>query len=103
MRLLSVGTGTSLVYIEDDEQEHDWGYAQWAKPLISLLFDGISGIAHFQCRQLLRERYHRLAPIFPPNVSLPLDSVDRLDEMIAFANGVDLGPTRDWIAQHWNR
>jgi len=103
VRLFSVGTGTSLVYIEDDEKEHDWGYAQWAKPLVSLVFEGISGIAHFQCSQTLRQRYHRLAPLFPPNVSIAMDGVDRMDYMIEFANGVDLGPASDWIRNNWNR
>ncbi|MEK7405914.1 MAG: patatin-like phospholipase family protein [Acidobacteriota bacterium] len=103
VRLLSIGTGASLIYIEDDEKEHDWGYVQWAQPLTSLLFEGINGIAHFQCSQILGPRYHRLAPVFPPNVSIPMDGVDRMDYMIEFAMGVDLGPASDWIANHWNR
>jgi len=103
VRLLSVGTGISLVYIEDDEKEHDWGYAQWAKPLVNLLLDGISGVADYQCRQILRGRYHRLAPVFPANVSIPMDGVDRMDYMIQFAGTVDLDATITWIRNNWNR
>jgi hypothetical protein len=43
--LLLLGTGTSLVYIEG--KELDWGYAQSAKQLISLMLDGRVGIAGY--------------------------------------------------------
>jgi hypothetical protein len=101
VRLISLGTGTSLQYIEG--AVHDWGYAQWAKPLISLLLGGVNGIADFQCRQILGESYHRLAPVFPPNVSLPPDGVDRLDYLSEFAESVDLTETVAWVRDKWNR
>ena len=41
--LLSIGTGRSLSRITG--KRHDWGYAQWAKPLLRLMFDAVSGIA----------------------------------------------------------
>ena len=100
--LLSFGTGTSLYYIEG--KRHDWGYAQWIKPLIDLMLDGISGIADYQCRQILRNRYHRLAPVFPSDISIPMDGVDRMDDMLAFAgddNLVNLQGTIDWMTAHW--
>jgi len=97
--LLSIGTGTSLVYIEG--HKHDWGYARWAKPLVSLILDGVTGIADYQCHQLLEARYHRLAPVFPPGTSLPLDAVARVPEMVAFAESVDLGPTIEFLRRHW--
>ena len=97
--LLSIGTGTSLVYIEGPK--HDWGYARWAKPLVSLILDGVTGIADYQCRQLLEARYHRLAPVFAPGTSMPLDAVRRVPEMVAFAEGVDLGPTIEFLCRHW--
>jgi hypothetical protein len=94
VRLLSLGTGQSLVRVEGD---HDWGYAQWAEPLLGLLLDGIGGIADFQCRQLLRDRYHRLAPTFPPELAFEMDAVKRVPEMIAFAQKVDIAPTVAWL------
>jgi patatin-like phospholipase/acyl hydrolase len=97
--LLSVGTGTSLVYIKG--KELDWGYAQWAKPLISLMLDGITGIADYQCKQILEERYHRLAPIFPPSVSIPMDDIKKVPDMIKFANEIDLTETVKWIKKQW--
>ncbi|MCD4748377.1 MAG: hypothetical protein K8R59_03295 [Thermoanaerobaculales bacterium] len=36
--LLSLGTGASPFHIKG--KRHDWGYAQWIKPLISLMLDG---------------------------------------------------------------
>src|SRR3990172_6957786 len=81
--LLSLGTGTSLVYVPG--KRLDWGFAQWVKPLISLMLDGVSGIADYQCQKILGDQYHRLAPVFPPGVSLPLDAVKRVPDMIQFA------------------
>ncbi len=97
--LFSLGTGTSLTYITGDPL--DWGYAQWAKPLVSLMLDGVAGIADYQCKQLLGLSYHRLAPVFPPPISIPMDGVDRIPEMIAFAGNVDIGPTIEWLQTHW--
>jgi patatin-like phospholipase/acyl hydrolase len=97
--LFSLGTGTSLNYITGER--HDWGYLQWVKPLIDLMLDGVAGIADYQCKQLLRSGYWRLAPIFPPPLSIPLDAVNRMSEMIAFADQVVLGPTIQWLTSHW--
>lgn len=97
--LFSLGTGTSLTYITGESL--DWGYAQWAKPLVNLMLDGVAGIADYQCRQLLGSAYHRLAPIFPPPTNIPMDAVDRIPEMVAFAEQVALGLTIEWLKSHW--
>ncbi len=100
--LLSLGTGTSLLYIEG--KELDWGYAQWAKQLVSLMLDGTSGIADYQCKQILGDKYHRLAPVFPPNISIPMDAVDRIPYMVEFAESnkrVNLTATVKWLKQYW--
>jgi patatin-like phospholipase/acyl hydrolase len=97
--LLSLGTGTSLTYIPS--KNLDWGYAQWAKPLVNLMLDGTAGIADYQCKQILGRRYHRLAPDFPPGVSIPMDAVKRVPEMIRFASALDLSATIQWIQDHW--
>lgn len=103
--LLSLGTGTSLSYIKGENL--NWGYAQWVKPLISLMMDGVNGIAHYQCKQLLGERYNRLAPVFPPGVSMGLDEVARAQEMVQFANNLldkkDPGwvKTVAWMKSTW--
>jgi patatin-like phospholipase/acyl hydrolase len=97
--LLSVGTGTPLTYIKG--KNLDWGLAQWAKPLISVMMDGVNGIADYQCRQILGSRYHRLAPKFPPGVVIPLDAVKRVPEMIDFANNFPLDDTVAWMKAQW--
>lgn len=99
IRLLSLGTGTSLTYIKG--KEHDWGLGQWAKPLINILMDGVSGIAHYQCKQLLDSGYQRLAPVFAPGVNYPLDDVRHLAEMAAFAEAVPLAETAGWLKKRW--
>ncbi|MBW1979992.1 MAG: patatin-like phospholipase family protein [Deltaproteobacteria bacterium] len=99
IRLLSLGTGTSLTYITG--KKLDWGYTQWAKPLISLMMDGAMGIVDFQCAKMLHENYHRLAPVFPPGTSIPLDNVDKVPEIIDFAQAVDISATVHWLQDHW--
>jgi patatin-like phospholipase/acyl hydrolase len=98
--LFSLGAGTPLTFIKG--KTLDWGYAQWVKPLINLMMDGVAGIADFQCRQLLSESYHRLAPVFPPGVNFKLDDVKRVPEMVDFANSVNLDATLQWLDQHWS-
>jgi patatin-like phospholipase/acyl hydrolase len=97
--LLSLGTGTSLTFQEG--MNLDWGMGQWIKPLISILMDGVSGIADFQCRKLLKENYHRLAPIFPPGTNIDMDDVEHIPFMIDYANQVDISGTVNWLKQSW--
>ncbi len=99
--LLSVGTGTSLVYIEDEDGGHNWGYIAWVKPLINLMLDGVSGIADYQCKQLLDNKYHRLSPVFDPGISLPLDAVDRVPDMVDIAETYDISETVEWLKNQW--
>ncbi|MCH5374468.1 MAG: patatin-like phospholipase family protein, partial [Planctomycetes bacterium] len=58
--LLSVGTGQLPYFIKGTRL--DWGFAQWAKPIISLMMDGSMGVADYQCQQLLGKHYHRISP-----------------------------------------
>jgi patatin-like phospholipase/acyl hydrolase len=98
--LLSLGTGSSLIYVEG--AAHDWGHAQWAQALLGVMFDGSIGIADYQCRQILGRRYHRVAPAFAPGEAFDLDSVERIPEMVAFAENVDLAPAAKWLRRYWN-
>jgi len=97
--LLSLGTGSSLIYVPG--ASHDWGHAQWAQALLGVMFDGTIGIADYQCRQLLGARYHRVAPAFAPGEAFPLDCVDRIAEMVAFAEKVDIAPAAKWLRRNW--
>jgi patatin-like phospholipase/acyl hydrolase len=97
--LLSLGTGTSLKHLEG--MNLDWGLLQWARPLISILLDGVSGIADFQCQKMLRENYFRLAPEFPPGVTIDMDEVAEISLMLDFANEINIDETVQWIKKHW--
>jgi hypothetical protein len=96
---LSLGTGTSLQYIKG--KSLDWGYMQWVKPLINLMLDGTAGIADYQCRQILGARYHRLAPVFPAGVTIPLDDIKKIPYMVKFAEALPIDETIVWLKQTW--
>lgn len=49
VRILSFGTGYYPQYIRG--RRHDWGLAQWARPLIDIMLEGTMGASDFQCRQ----------------------------------------------------
>jgi len=93
IRLFSLGTGTSPAYLPG--QLLDWGIARWAKPIHTLMIDGMMGVADYQCARLLSDSYCRLAPDLPEPVLL--DAVDKIDELIADANQVDISTTVTWL------
>jgi patatin-like phospholipase/acyl hydrolase len=95
IKLLSVGTGASLQYVEG--QNHDWGDAQWIKPILNVMMDGSVGVADFQCRQLLGARYCRLEPIFPAGKSFALDDVNKIVDLMDLARSYDLSGAVAWL------
>ncbi len=95
IKLLSVGTGASLQYI--DGQDHDWGDAQWIKPILNVMMDGGVGVADFECAQLLGDRYCRLEPIFPAGKSFPMDDVSKIVDLMDLAQSVDLTGPVAWL------
>ncbi len=95
IKLLSVGTGASLQYI--DGQDHDWGDAQWIKPILNVMMDGGVGVADFECAQLLGDRYCRLEPIFPAGKSFPMDDVNKIVDLMDLAQSFDLTGTVGWL------
>jgi patatin-like phospholipase/acyl hydrolase len=97
--LLSIGTGNSLTYIQG--QRLDWGYAQWAKPLVTLILDGVNRIADYQCQMILAERYYRIQPLLPSNASVPLDAVGQVPALVKFAEEFEFSQAIDWVNQYW--
>jgi hypothetical protein len=58
--LLSLGTGERTRRHSFDEIK-DWGLLEWARPLLDVVFDGISDAVDFQLRHALGDgRYWRL-------------------------------------------
>jgi patatin-like phospholipase/acyl hydrolase len=96
VRLLSLGTGMNPTYIAG--ADHDWGYAQWARPLIGLMLDGMMGVAEYECFQILDSRYHRLNCMLEQVI--PLDGYQKVDELIRYADELDTADTVAWIQRH---
>lgn len=63
--LVSIGTGELTRPLPYGEAK-DWGLAGWAKPLLNVFFDGLSGTVDYQLKRLLpltkdgSKRYYRL-------------------------------------------
>jgi uncharacterized protein len=100
--LLSIGTGRSLSRITG--KRHDWGYAQWAKPLLRLMFDAVSGIPDYQCRQMLGDRYHRMDYTFRPGQEVDMAEHSARDRLVRIGEQemtAELEATAKWIKKYW--
>jgi len=95
VRLLSLGTGTNPRWLE--EQNADWGVIQWGLKLVNIFMDGVSEVADYQCRQILRENYFRQQPLLP--YSLGMDDWQATDDLIDLADSIDLNPLLSWIEE----
>lgn len=97
--LLSIGTGRTLSYIKGANL--DWGLGQWAKPLVNILTDGVTGVVDYQCRQILGPNYCRLSPLLPATPKIQLDGVKHIPQMIALAGKEDIASVTTWLRSHW--
>ncbi len=52
--IVSIGTGQMTRRIRYEESK-DWGVIQWARPLLSIVFDGVSGSVEYQLKMLLSD------------------------------------------------
>ena len=95
VRLLSLGTGINPRWLE--EQDADWGVIQWGLKLVNIFMDGVSEVADYQCRQILRENYFRQQPLLP--YSLGMDDWQAIDDLIDLADSIDLNPLLSWIEE----
>ena len=86
--VLSLGTGDNPECITS--KEGDWGLWQWKLQLIDILTSAASGLADYQCHQLLNERYCRLNPDLIEAIGL--DDVGRINDLIAIADQAVQGP-----------
>ncbi len=97
IRLLSLGTGLNPAYIRGERL--DWGLAQWARPLVALMMEGMMGIADYQCERLLGRRYHRLQPILPEPIAM--DAAGKTDLLFRCGSGVRLQKTFAWLRREF--
>jgi patatin-like phospholipase/acyl hydrolase len=93
--LLSVGAGTEPKYIRS--RKVDWGWGQWARPLASMMISGMMGVADFQCRQLLRDRYFRLDHVFTSGIDIDDTRETTLGYLAETAAQVDLRRVVSWL------
>lgn len=97
--LVSIGTGVNLKYIAGGDL--DWGLARWARPLVDILMEGVSGIADYQSRQLIGERYFRLQTELSKRVKIPLDAVNKIRSLDRIARTAPLEEAIGFISQKW--
>lgn len=102
IRLLSIGAGRVLSYIKGPT--HNWGLVQWAKPLLNLMLDAVSGVPDFQCRQMLGANYHRLNYTFADGKGIGLGEWKKRDRLVEIGRQemlTELDAAADWLAEHW--
>jgi hypothetical protein len=58
VRIVSLGTGRLTKRIDHDDAK-GWGVVEWVRPLIDVVFDGVSDAVDYQLDQLLDDRHHR--------------------------------------------
>ena len=56
--LASLGTGAQTQRYEFDDVT-GWGLVEWVRPLIDMVFDGVSGTVDFEAATLAKDRYQR--------------------------------------------
>ena len=94
LRVLSLGTGRGPLHL--GPEAHEWGLAQWARPLLGLVLDAGVDMVNYQCRQLLHARYHRFNP-WIDGTPILLDNVEALPRLREAADAADLAPTLAWL------
>ena len=97
--LLSVSAGSEPKFIKG--QSLDWGWGEWARPLISIMISGVMGVADHQCKLLLKDRYHRLDEYLDRPYQMDNVKKKGLDYLIAAANAVDIDETLVWLDKNW--
>lgn len=97
VQLLSIGTGGEPKFVAGERL--DWGFGQWARPLVSILISGSMGVADFQCGQLLGPRYRRLDGWLERAVEMDDVRPATLDFLERSARALDLGNTLAWLAR----
>ncbi|POZ62874.1 patatin-like phospholipase family protein [Chromobacterium alticapitis] len=92
--MLSLGTGFNASHLDGGARR---GYLQWGKVMVDLLMDGVNEVADFQARETLGEaRYLRQSILLEK--PMPLDGVERMDEMRRIGESADLDAAIRFVA-----
>lgn len=104
MVALSLGTGEVGNFIKFDfgtEADKDWGALRWLrKGLINIFMNGTEAVPNFQAEQFLEERLFRLDPTMT-GVRFDMESVDKMHEMVGYAEGLPIQDVEAWVRRHW--
>ena len=95
--LLSIGTGLVSKYVT--VLDGDWGLAQWAPHLVSLMIEGGVGMAEYQCKQILGRRAMRINPLLPGDIGM--DQVERIPLLEEIALAEDLREAIRWLKRYY--
>lgn len=95
--LLSLGTGQFPQYLAAGDG--NWGWLQWARPMLSMMMEGSVSVAHYQCSRLLGDCYHRLNPVLPRPIAA--DDIVALDQLKRIGQEVDLAATIEWLNRYF--
>ena len=99
LSVLSIGTGTELKYIRGEKL--DWGWGQWARPLVSLMISGTMGVVDHQCKLLLGERYKRIDAYLYESFDMDETNPECIEWLIDQAMGLPLDDVVEWLGSHW--
>ena len=92
--VLSLGTGQRFRHVAGPT--HDWGFVQWAGPLLQILIEGAMDTARYECEQLLPGRFLRLD--VPLEKDMGLDDVANAADLAERARTFELDrKTTDWL------
>ena len=95
--LFSLGNGNNPKFLEI--RNNNMGLIQWAPQMITLMLEGGSGLADYQCEQLLGRRYLRINPVLPH--SIPMDAVFDIPKLVEIADNYDLSGTLFWLNRYY--
>lgn len=95
--LLSIGTGINSRFLT--QQDADWGLAQWAPHLVSLMIEGSVGVVDYQCQQILGKRYLRIDPILPGSIGV--DKLDQVPVLREFGERENLYAAVRWLRHYY--
>ncbi len=95
--LLSLSTGGYPKFLE--EMDGDWGLLKWGKNLIDIMLEGSVEVVDYQCRRLLRQRYHRIAPRLSRPISL--GKIKEIPVLQKTGEVFDLKETRKFMRKYF--
>ncbi len=87
--IVSLGTGQAERPIPYDEAR-DWGLVGWARPILSVIFDGVCDTVDYQLMQEFPRGYHRFQTDLGPGTNDDLDDTrpENLDRLQARADAL---------------